>query len=802
MNRFLKTYWPFAVLFGIVCVFFYKTIFFGLAPFPGDLLLSEYAPWRHFSYAGYAPGAVPTKLQYFDVIRELYPWKHLVMSELIAGRLPLWNPHNFSGSPLLANHQSSVFYPLNVLYFILPFSTAWSTLVTFQPLLGNVFTYLFATAIGLSPWPAITASVLFNFSYFSIVWAEFNTVWHTILWLPLILWCIEQIVQKQNRRSWVTIVLALAIYSSATAGHPQDFLYVLGFSGVYAMGRTFIRPSLARQGVASSKPALISLVFGFLGGLGLAAVQILPTIELFYASARAPHDYQFVITNMLIPPWQTIKVMVADFFGNPATGSYFLKDTYVDKAPSVGVVGFIFVILFLLLKKHTWHTRFFTLAAGATILLTVNNPLSRLLYRYPIPVLSTGTPTRILFIFAFSSAMLAGFGIELYTYRKKLFMKILSFLSVILIVLWAFALFGKSLPDGTLSTQNTITMQRAMLVATAVSSLVLLILSQPKLYKYRWLVTIIAAAELLYAFVKFNPFVPYEFMFPANPVLSYLSREAGINRFWGYGTASIPANIATLYRLYSPDGIDPLNLALYNRFIQSTSNGKIAQSFLRSTRSDASIAPGYGETDLPNNHYRLRVLDALGVKYILDRTENPKDDHTFSGDRFMKLWENNGWTVFQNTQAASRFFLTGNVLRYSTTENFERLFFDPSFDPKTMVLVETNASLPNFEPDADASVRLDSYTPATVTFSTHSNKQQLLFLSDAYDPGWIALVDGVQTNIIRANFAFRSVVVPHGDHTVVFSFRPKSLEAGGIVSAGVLLIGLTHGLLTRPKRRQ
>jgi hypothetical protein len=67
---FVKNHWPFFIILFIVAVLFYKTFAFGKIPFPGDLMLSEYAPFRHTEYFNYAAGGVPSKGQYFDVARE------------------------------------------------------------------------------------------------------------------------------------------------------------------------------------------------------------------------------------------------------------------------------------------------------------------------------------------------------------------------------------------------------------------------------------------------------------------------------------------------------------------------------------------------------------------------------------------------------------------------------------------------------------------------------------------------------------------------------------------------------------
>ena len=119
---------PILFLIFVSLIFFYKTVLFGKIPFPGDLLLSQYAPWRHVSYEGYVPGSVPSKDQYFDVIRELYPWRTQVINQIKQGAFPLWNPHNGSGTPLLANYQSSPFFPFNI-FLLLPNYIGWGIFI-------------------------------------------------------------------------------------------------------------------------------------------------------------------------------------------------------------------------------------------------------------------------------------------------------------------------------------------------------------------------------------------------------------------------------------------------------------------------------------------------------------------------------------------------------------------------------------------------------------------------------------------------------------------------------------------------
>ena len=58
-----------------------------------------------------------------------------------------------------------------------------------------------------------------------------------------------------------------------------------------------------------------------------------------------------------------------------------------------------------------------------------------------------------------------------------------------------------------------------------------------------------------------------------------------------------------------------------------------------------------------------------------------------------------------------------------------------------------------------------------------------LVLSDVYYPGWRAAVDGAPAEVLRADYAFRAVMVPPGEHTVTMTFAPATWRVGLAVSA-------------------
>src|ERR1035437_7482611 len=123
---------------------FFKALFLqGQFPIPSDTIVGLYYPFRD-SYLKTNPNGLPYKnFLITDSVRQQIPWKNLVITAEKNFNLPLWNPYNFAGTPLLANFQSGAFYPFNILFFILPFSISWSLLILLQPLLAGIFLYFY-----------------------------------------------------------------------------------------------------------------------------------------------------------------------------------------------------------------------------------------------------------------------------------------------------------------------------------------------------------------------------------------------------------------------------------------------------------------------------------------------------------------------------------------------------------------------------------------------------------------------------------------------------------------------------------
>lgn len=777
----------FLLLIVINCLYFLPVISKGYVPFPGDLLTASYKPWQSYSYLGYEPGAIPNKAQYFDSVRQIYPWKKLVIDIVKTGNVPLWNPYNFSGSPLLANTQSSAFYPLNILYLLFPLPVAWTFLVILQTLLASFFTYCYCRSIRISIISALTASIAFSFSLFMSVFLEYNTIGHVLLWLPLGLFSIEMFYQKRSALS--VFLYALSIFCTMTGGHLQIAFISYMFLLFYGYARILYSKSIKAPRI------MLLVVFSIVSllSLGTTFIQLIPTAELVRLSARSSHSYETFINTLLIQPKQLLMAISPDMFGNPVTRNYAFSDSYPSKALYIGLIPFICSLLAI---KHVFKNpfvRFYACIALCMGTLLIRSPLTEQLYKVHIPFFSSSSPTNMLFLLSFSLSVLAGLGIDWFTSIKE--KKPIILITPIIFFTLCLLLGMNALLHLDLNVKN-------LLYSIGLLSVFMFFLSSAIVMKrvrilLPLFILIITLTDLFYFFSKFNPFVPSQLVFPQTSVMSWIQKNANYDRFWGFGTAGIEANFASFYNVFSPDGYDPLYPKTYGEFIASSQNGRLLTDFTDRTRSDAVISPGFGDNFLENTN-RLKVMNLLGVKYILDRTENGTTQKSFPPQQFTKVFDDNNWRIYQDANALDRVFLADNYRIYTSKDEFSSIFFSPTFQAnKTILLKETIPQQLHSLTAQDKST-IESYTPNEVVIHTETKGNLLLFLSDVYYPGWNAYIDDHKTTIYPADYVFRSIIVPKGTHTIRFIFQPQSFTIGLYISfICIVLLGIIVFIIHR-----
>ena len=119
---------------------------------------------------------------------------------------------------------------------------------------------------------------------------------------------------------------------------------------------------------------------------------------------------------------------------------------------------------------------------------------------------------------------------------------------------------------------------------------------------------------------------------------------------------------------------------------------------------------------------------------------------------------------------------------------------------------EYEALIPQIETDSTAKINLESYTPNLLSYKSTSSSSQLAVFSEVFYPkGWIAKIDGVETDYLRANYILRAIVVPAGNHEITFEYKPKSIEIGDnitMASSALMLLLIMAGLYYENKKRK
>ncbi|MEK7565419.1 MAG: YfhO family protein [Patescibacteria group bacterium] len=717
MKNFIKDHWLAILVFSLANVaMFWPMYFKGLIPFPGDLLVSFFFPWNIGGFPDFNPWTTHKEYLAADAIRQIFVWKSLGFN--------LWNPYNFAGSFLFANLQSSFLFPGNLI--------GWVPSVVLIMSLFGFFTYLFLRSLNLSKTAAIFGGLAAaNISYLT-GWQEILVNCQSALFLPLILLLINK-----NKTLLASIFLAFSIFG----GHVQTTLYVYMIAGLYAI----------------YKKSLKLFVVSCLLSVGLAAVQLVPTIEAYLLSAReTPTNVDLLMRTTL--PWQgLITYFVSDFFGNTASFNFRLFN-YADARAYIGLVPAVMSLFSVFLIKDK-NVRFFLFLAVFGLLLATW-PGGLMFIFLKIPILSSVIPARIVMVFLFAAAILSAYGLE-YFLRNKLKIIPLIFVFSVFVSLWIGVFIIKT-PDAFISRNN-------LIIPTVVFiTLILALLLIKKFPKLIVIIFLLAILEPAYYFVKHQPFAPSKFVFPPHSLFQFLQEKAGINRFYGSGQAYIDNNFATYYHIYSPEGYDPLYIKRYGELIFSSFDGQLHKEKI--PRSDAKFV----EQDNP---YRTRLFDLLGIKYILDRENQPKDS---------LAW-------LERKSALPRVFLADNYVIESDPQKILGKIYDPNFNLRKILILEEPISSFWPRPESTTSAEIVSYEPSRVVVQTQSSSQKILFISDNYYPGWKAFVGGHQTKIYRANYSFRAVSLPAGDHQVVFQYDPWSFKIGviiSVVSLSILLVCL------------
>lgn len=779
-------------------VFLFRPYFLeNKVPLNGNLLVSFFEPWVSYKSLGFGVG-IPAKPIGFDGLRIYYPTRFLVSSQLKKGEMPLWNPYQFGGNVLLGTYQAAVFFPLGLLFLLLPQIDAWTIIVLLQPFLGTFFMYLFLKQIVTDKRACFFGAITFGFSGMLMAWwEEMFMASYSVIFFPLLLYGIEKCFQKVTRFSF--IILLVAALCSLSTGWFQMIFYSWIFAVIWIFYRFFVTRNM--------KALVFIFLSLFLGGI-VSGIHLLPSAEAFLHSSRSIADVKGDFVDYLVPLFHLVVYVAPDFYGNPAFHNYFGHGFYQETILTIGIVGFIFALYELFsLRKISSVSKFFKFAWIVSLSLGFSLPTSWfVLYTLKIPLLSTLVPSRIFFVTAFCASVMAALGMQHFlkaTKKKQTFLAMLVVIVLLIIALreaYYRPIINPLDPIRRMTSMRNLILPTSLFVTASFVLFVTMFWERFRRVAF-FLFLGLTAVGIVYAGQKYLFFSKKEFIFPSVPVLKELQKRSGINRFLGVGDGYIDRNFAMYYSLVSPEGYDSFNNKRYSELVYSShTNGKYSEKM---PRADVQVMKAPNLRDSLDNPYRRRIIALLGIKFIAEK-HGEQDYATLmtKSETFPLVWTDDIYNIYENKEAVPRVqFVYDYEVLHKNQELLDGIYSRKT-DLTRKVFLEENPPL-SVTKNGKGSVEVVSYTPNKVILKGKTIGNGILVLTDNYYPGWKALIDGKEVFLQRANYTFRGVAVPKGEHEIVFVYQPDSFKYGVYVSVvGILLlVGVLYMLRTKPERK-
>jgi hypothetical protein len=843
------------VLMGAVIALCYAPVVFGGKSVQSPLYtVSPVIPGGPWEYMGRRP------LNTFDVdmaTPALYEWPldRYVGRLLRRGDLPLWNPHQGAGLPVVGNYSTRVFFPFQMLLNVCPLGL-WDYLFVVRLWIAGGFTYLFLTRAGLGWISATFGGIAYMLSGAFVWFINLEQYVNTAMVVPVWFLAVECFVQKPNARR--TGGVALAVGLSLLAGQPEIALYSLVAGGLYGI----VRWASAASHTATLRRAATFVVLGMVLGFAISAVQLLPFADHLRTAVHLHHAGGDMGVRDPAPGFLAIQVFVPSFYELPTAlrtmpdnGRWDLLGGYAGVLALFLIVAGVVVPPWTVRPAERGALIFFGAVAAWVLLKNFGiHPFDWIGYLPFFDQVWTprwGGPT-----WCFAVAAGAAFGLERLkntamtpATRARLGIAAAGVLLVVGVLAgigfailapihdthWSFiwpGAVGGALLALLVVGLAAVALGRCEGVTLAVAVLALLLIERwfpiPRGYPPLFLALRLApiglgllatalaifgrrivaggaallAAALALAIDPISPLGLPTRVDPAAapPIVQFLRARTGLARIMGDHRVLAP-NYASVFGLYDVRHIDALSVEWFHGFVTSGLETQPrrwwhALWFVGDPDRQGSKQPGEATAASPleqDLRARLRGYSLLGVRYVVTpRGLDLNRAALTPGDRFPVVYDNEV-LAYENPGAFPRAFAVSRWESAPDPASAQKRTFSLDFDPRTSAVIE-DASAGS---GGDGTVRIPEYGPTRLRLTVEMAHSGLVVLTDTYYPGWRATIDGRPTRIYRVDGVFRGVFVEQGQHDVVMRFRPRSQFWGFVLSALALTVVIGLGVASR-----
>ncbi|MBI3781889.1 MAG: hypothetical protein HY270_00655 [Deltaproteobacteria bacterium] len=713
----------------------------------------------------------------FDVVGYWLPLLREAARQWRAGIVPLWNPYQALGTPLMATQQVAALYPLNALYLILPLGSAWLFTSLLHHLIATFAMYAWCRRLSLRPMAAATGGVAYGFSSIligKVIYLPDELI--CLAWLPALFACCETVIASPSPRAVATMAIVWALH--VLGGDADTIVRSAWLLATYALVRLGTDP----DGAAITRVRVVlALAIAAVLTAGLTAAQWLPTLELAELSVRAPGSLAPAQQAAFTAPlWEMLVERVRGVPTLSSASSLILV---------LGISGFCL-----------WSRRsvawFFALAAVLIGLLSIGPATPLFVWLQNIPTLSWfRVPGRWLNLLPLCLAVLAAAGSEsllwspaprrsgragfLLVLALLLSAKVATLVHLGLWRLWVLALFFDAVPLALLlllkRRSRQMTTRRPLVVANLLA--IFFVVATPVLLYQPDTLPAHRVDEL------YRPFADvFDRLRAAGPsrVLSLL--PIGDGRAW--------AKIGTYFEVPVLNDFEPLSSRDFEEL------GRLINGADGSDAYDVFT----GALIPPRQHLDPRLLDLLAVRFVIASPEQPSQvSQWLSGSTPWKVrFRSSNAVVYENPQALSRAFFVAAAQARVVTQHCADELLSATFEVGRDLLVAERNPVGS-EPVALGEIESLEIGPQRVRAQLRAAGAGYLVLSDAFYPGWRATVDGTVAPIVRADCFLRAVAVDAGRHTVVFEYAPQSFRLASLLS-GMTFLAVIIGYASAQRR--
>ncbi len=331
------------------------------------------------------------------------------------GSFPLWNPYELTGQPLVANAQSALFYPPNLLlYWFRPEAMA-ALSAYFNLLLLGISTFYFCREINLRRTASLFAAITVMLSGPVIVWLGYPIV-NSLASFPLMLLAGEKIVNGRRLIPW-SGALGVAVGLSILGGHPETTFNICFAFGLYFLFRLIVKKPGLKQGLFW----LGAVLGGIFIGLLIGAIQWMPFTDFLFQSAtlteggRSMGGANILFSKDWLYNLSTlVTFLIPNFFGSPVSHNYLWPfpnyQNYNEQTVYFGLIPLAFALSVVFNNRRR---------SQATILIGISLFFLAVAWRLPgfelvnhIPPFSLLLNSRLKMIIPLLMAIVAGIGLD------------------------------------------------------------------------------------------------------------------------------------------------------------------------------------------------------------------------------------------------------------------------------------------------------------------------------------------------------------------------------------------------------